>query len=131
MKILSIDVGLKRIGVAFSPDGVLALPKDAIIRKNRDQAALEIRELLSSLQIELLVVGLPKGGASEDEMDRRIRHFVSLLSFNGQIVYVDEYGSSHEAKELLPKNSSRYKDGKLDSLAAMLLLERFLSNQDR
>ena len=129
MNIASIDVGLKRIGLALCLDGSsLVIPKEAIIRKNRNQAALEIKEFLDAWNVDKLIVGLPKGGSSKDEMKRRIEHFVSLIDFDGKIVYVDEYGSSQEAKELTKGVFKHKKDGKLDSIAAKIILERYLQS---
>ena len=42
MKLASIDIGLKRIGVAISLINNIVTPQNAIIRKNRNQAALEV-----------------------------------------------------------------------------------------
>ena len=124
--IIAIDVGLKRIGVAISPDSKIALPSTPVLRKNRNQAANEISQILKTKNAKTLVVGIPKGGSSEEEMSRRIRHFVSLLEFDGEIKFIDESFSSFEADELR-EFSTRKKDGKLDSLAAMVILKRYLN----
>ena len=126
MKLASIDVGLKRIGVAICLDGVIVLPQDAILRKNRNQAARDINTFLKEWEIEKLIVGLPKGGASEEEMERRITHFVSLLELEIPVAYQDEQGSSFEAKELTKGDFKHKKDGRLDSVAAKIILERYL-----
>ena len=127
MKIASIDVGLKRIGVAICLDGKIVLPQDAILRKNRNQAARDVRAFLEEWEIELLVVGLPKGGSSQEEMERRIRHFVSLLKLEDiRVEYQDEAGSSFEAKELTQGVFRHKRDGKIDSIAAKIILERWL-----
>ena len=123
--IIAIDVGLKRIGVAISPDSKIALPSTPVLRKNRNQAANEISQILKTQNAKILVVGIPKGGSSEEEMSRRIRHFVSLLEFDGEICYIDESFSSFEA-DGLREFSTRKKDGKLDSLSAMIILQRYL-----
>lgn len=81
---------------------------------------------LKEWEIEVLVVGLPKGGSSEEEMQRRIEHFVSLLEFDREVIYVDEYGSSLEAKEMMQGVTKQKRDGKVDSLAAKIILERYL-----
>ena len=65
-------------------------------------------------------------------MERRIRHFISLLDFGGEIVYVDESYSSAEALERLKslgkkERSEKIKNGELDSLSALIILERYLS----
>ncbi|MEE3743781.1 Holliday junction resolvase RuvX [Campylobacter porcelli] len=121
--IVAIDVGLRRIGVAISLEGKIAIPSTPILRKNRNQAARDVSDMLKEKGAKNLVVGLPKGGSSEAEMERRIKHFISLLEFDGEICYQDESYSSVEASELV----SNKRDGKFDSIAAMIILERFLN----
>ena len=130
MNTASMDVGLKRIGLALCLKGSsIVIPKEAILRKNRNQAALDVKEFLDAWDIKRLIVGLPKGGSSEDEMKRRIEHFVSLIRFDGKITYIDEYGSSIEAEELTKGVFKHKKDGKVDSIAAKIILERYLQNR--
>jgi len=126
MKLAALDIGLKRIGIAISLDGKVSIPQNAILRKNRDQAARDVSSFLKEWDIDRLVVGLPLGGSSEEEMKRRIEHFVSLLDFEKEVVYQDEAGSSLEAKELMRGLRRDKRDGKLDSLAAKIILERYL-----
>jgi len=128
MRIAALDVGLKRIGVALCLDGSVVLPQEAILRKNRNQAAREVTAFLETWEIEMLVVGLPRGGSSEAEMERRIRHFVSLLELpeHLRIVYQDEQGSSAEAKEQMVGVARQRRDGRVDSMAAKIILERWL-----
>jgi putative Holliday junction resolvase len=126
MKLASIDVGLKRIGVALCLDGSIVLPQDAILRKNRQQAARDVNTFLKEWEIEQLIVGLPKGASSEEEMERRIKHFVSLLELDIPVNYQDEQGSSFEAKEQTKGDFKHKKDGRLDSVAAKIILERYL-----
>ncbi len=125
--IAAIDVGLKRIGVAICLDAKIAVPQPGILRKNRNQAARDVDTILGEWEIKTLVVGLPKGGSSEAEMTRRIEHFVSLLEFSGEVFYHDEYGSSAEAKEMMKGKVKQKRDGKVDSIAAQIILERWLS----
>ena len=126
MKIASIDVGLKRIGIALCMDNSVVFPQDAILRKNRNQAARDIKFFLEEWEIDQLIVGLPKGGSSEAEMERRIKHFVSLLSLDIEVSYQDEQGSSMEAKEMTQGIFRHKRDGKIDSIAAKIILERWL-----
>ena len=126
MKRASIDVGLKRIGVAICLDDRTVLPQNAILRKNRNQAARDLKQFLEEWEIDQLIVGLPKGGSSEAEMERRIKHFVSLLELDIPVVYQDEQGSSFEAVEMTKGDFKHKKDGRLDSIAAKIILERHL-----
>jgi putative Holliday junction resolvase len=126
MKLACIDVGLKRIGVAICLDGKIVMPQDAILRKNRNQAARDINAFLDEWEIDKLIVGLPKDGSSSEEMERRIKHFVSLLELEIEVAYQDEQGSSFEAKELTMGDFKHKRDGRLDSVAAKIILERYL-----
>ncbi|MFK5881830.1 MAG: Holliday junction resolvase RuvX [Sulfurospirillum sp.] len=126
MRYACIDVGLKRVGIAICLELDIVTPQNAILRKNRNQAAFEIDSFLNKWEIEILVVGIPMSGASSQEMQRRIKHFVSLLRFDKKIVFQDEYASSVEAKEMMQGVTKQKRDGKIDSMAAKIILERFL-----
>jgi putative Holliday junction resolvase len=126
MKYASLDVGLKRIGIAISPDGRVVLPQNAILRKNRKQAARDVNSFLKEWEIDTLVVGLPRDGSASEEMERRIKHFVSLLDLEIPVFYQDEQGSSFEAREMTMGDFRHKKDGRLDSVAAKIILERYL-----
>ena len=126
MKLACIDVGLKRIGVAICLDNKIVLPQTAILRKNRNQAARDVTTFLKEWEIGKLIVGLPLDAASSEEMERRIKHFVSLLELTIDVVYQDEQSSSIEAKELTQGVFRHKKDGKIDSIAAKIILERYL-----
>lgn len=126
MRVAALDIGLKRIGVSFCFDGSVVLPQNAIIRKGRKQAASDVSSLLEEWGIERVIVGLPKGGASEDEMQRRIKHFISLVEFHGAIEYIDESFSSFEAKEQMQGVIKQKRDGRVDSMAAKIILERWI-----
>lgn len=126
MKLASIDVGLKRIGIAICLDGKIVMPQNAILRKNRNQAAKDVHLFLKEWEIEKLIVGVPKDADNSEEMQRRIEHFVSLLNLPITVVYQDEQSSSLEAKELTLGQFRHTKDGKLDSIAAKIILERYL-----
>ncbi len=128
MKLASIDVGLKRIGVSICLDGTVVMPQNAILRKNRNQAARDINTFLKEWEIEKLIVGLPKDADNSEEMERRIKHFVSLLDLSIPVEYQDEQSSSIEAKELTMGVFKHKKDGKIDSIAAKIILERWLKH---
>lgn len=64
-RILACDVGLKRIGLAHIVQGII-LPLKPIMRRNRNQAATELAELLGQRGVETLIVGMPSGGLGGD-----------------------------------------------------------------
>jgi len=124
--VIAIDLGLKRIGLALSYGTGLVTPLPAVERKNRNQAAAEVKKVLDEYEAQSVVVGIPMGSTTEEEMRRRVDHFMKLVDFKGLIAYQDEAGSSREAEELM-KGEIRYKrDGRIDSLSAKIILERYL-----
>ncbi|GAA7746867.1 Holliday junction resolvase RuvX [Helicobacter pylori] len=123
--ILACDVGLKRIGIAVLLNGVI-LPLEAILRRNRNQASRDLSDLLREKNIQVLVVGKPN--ESYTDTNARIEHFIKLVDFKGEIVFINEDRSSIEAYENLEhlgrKNKRlAIKDGRLDSLSACRILE--------
>jgi putative Holliday junction resolvase len=125
VKILALDIGLKRIGLAISQDMKISTPLSAILRKNREQASREVDEVIRYWNIDKLVIGIPNG-SNREEMFRRFSHFVSLLNFGGEIFYQDEDFSSFEANDLMRGEIRSKKDGRLDSISAKIILDRFI-----
>ncbi len=128
--IVAIDVGLKRVGVAISPDGKIALPQNPIIRKGRNRPSKDVSDLVKKLNRKNFSVGIPLGGSSEVEMSRRIKHFVSLLNVDEvSIEYQNEADSSLEAKERMRGVTKQKRDGKVDSISASIILERWIDSK--
>lgn len=124
MKLACIDIGLKRIGVAISLTGDIVTPQTAILRKNRNQASNDVNTFLKEWEIEKLIVGFPS--ASED-MQKRINHFVALLDLQIPYEFQEENMSSIEAEDLMKGDIKYKRDGRVDSLAAKIILERYIS----
>ncbi len=125
--ILACDVGLKRIGIAMLFNGII-LPLEAILRQNRNQASRDLSVLLKEKNIQVLVVGKPSENYADTNI--RVEHFIKLVDFKGEIVFINEDSSSIEAcknLEHLGRKNKRLaiKDGRLDSLSACRILERY------
>ena len=126
MKYIAIDLGLKRIGLAYSAHKDIVTPLPAVQRKNRNQASAEVKKILDEWEVDAVVIGIPLGGSSEDEMRRRIEHFMNLVDFKGEIFYQDEAGSSLEAENMMKGEIKYIRDGRIDSISAMIILQRYL-----
>ncbi len=125
-KYIAIDLGLKRIGLAYSAHKDIVTPLPAVIRKNRNQASDEVKKAIKEWEIDIVIIGIPLGGSSEDEMRRRIEHFMNLVDFDGEVIYQDEAGSSLEAENLIKGEMKYIRDGRIDSISAMIILQRYL-----
>ena len=120
---IATDFGLKKIGIAQYINGII-LPLCPIIRKNRNDAAKKLDELLIAKNAKILIIGI-----ANEEMQRRIKHFITLLRFSGEIKFVDENLSSIEAEEILKDRENSHimrKNGTIDSISAMIIMERYL-----
>ncbi|XPV68986.1 MAG: Holliday junction resolvase RuvX [Halarcobacter sp.] len=126
MRLACIDIGLKRIGIAICMQSNIVTPQKAILRKNRNQASNDVNNFLKEWQIEKLIVGYPSASL---DMQKRIKHFVNLLELNIPYELQEENMSSIEAEDLI-KGEIKYKrDGRIDSIAAKIILERYLSKK--
>ncbi|GMB96078.1 Holliday junction resolvase RuvX [Helicobacter sp. NHP22-001] len=124
--IMACDIGLKRIGLALSVQGII-LPLEPILRTSRKQASQELQALLDTKKPSCLVVGLPPENYADTR--KRILHFVGLLNF-APVVFVNECNTSLDALEhthhlKTQKRQKARKDGTLDSLAACEILKRY------
>jgi putative Holliday junction resolvase len=122
-KYAALDIGLKRIGVAICLFNDIVTPLSAVLRKNRDQASRDCLNLLKQWEIDTLIVGYPK---SSPDMQKRIDHFIGLLNFNGEIIKQNEDMSSIEAENLIKGDIKYKRDGRVDSIAAQIILQRYL-----
>lgn len=128
MKILSLDLGARRIGVAIS-DGQVVASQEIIRSDNRDQAIAEILRISREEHIEKIVIGLP--GIPGESADM-VRSFALELNKFIQIPieFVDETLTSKEAARILSDlkinpRSEKYKE-EIDRISAKLILEQYL-----
>jgi putative holliday junction resolvase len=131
MKYAAIDLGLKRIGLAYSAHKDIVTPLAAVVRKNRDQASADVKKVLDEWEVDAVVIGIPLGGSSEEEMKRRVAHFMNLVDFKGHVFYQDEAGSSLEAENMMKGEIKYIRDGRVDSISAMIILQRYLRTLKR
>jgi putative Holliday junction resolvase len=53
---------------------------------------------------------------------------MNLVDFDGEIVFQDEAGSSKEAENMMKGEMKQIRDGRIDSLSAMIILQRYLAS---
>ena len=135
MKLLALDVGERRIGLASGVAELgTALPAGTL---RRTRLALDVRAVLEAArqrQADAIVVGIPyKPGGEESPQTKRVRGFVRALGKETSLpVYcVDEAFTSVEAEGLLRDaglEPSRNREA-VDEAAAVLILRRFLDDR--
>lgn len=131
-RILAIDPGTKRIGLAISDEGrVIATPVAAIDRTSWKKLLSEIKAVIASYDAEAIVVGLPLNtDGSESLMSREARKIADKLRLSLEIpIYLqDERVTSYEARGRLWKRGIEPSQTKqfVDSEAAAIILTDFL-----
>ena len=127
MRILAVDFGEKRIGLATSDaTGMLATPRKTLARRADSEAAAEILDFCGEEGIELILLGIPRSPEGrESEFAARIRSFASKLAARTEIPirFHEETLTSNEAARRLPRGAARED---LDKTAAAVLLEDYL-----
>lgn len=127
MRILAVDFGDKRIGLATSDaTGMLATPRKTLARRSDSDAAAEILAFCAEEDIEMILLGIPRSPEGrESEFAARIRSFASRLGAGTAIPvrFHEETLTSNEAARRLPPGAARED---LDKTAAAVLLEDYL-----
>jgi len=131
MRIIALDVGKRRIGIAVSdPLGVTARPYSTI---ERDRHAPEkITVLVRELQVGKILVGLPLHlDGSEGTQAQDVRRFAAKLAEAATLVPIefrDERLTTVEAQQRLSDRhrNLRKNKKKIDAVAACILLEEYL-----
>jgi len=132
MRILAIDPGDKRIGLAITdPTCMIAIPLKVLLHLSREQDAQAIKALVTESQVDLIIIGvaLDEDGG-ETPASRKARRLGDALTgiMDIRIIYEDEAGSTQEAGQAALAAGFRRQDrrGHLDQMAAAILLQRYL-----
>lgn len=134
MRILGVDYGLARIGLALSdPTGQLAQGLTVLKRKSDVEAAHSVLQLVREHDVGQIVVGLPLNmNGSAGERARQCRVFAELLQEVCQleVAMYDERLTTVAAERLLIEAQVRRKDRRqvVDSVAASILLQSYLDS---
>lgn len=131
MMLVGLDYGSRRIGVAVSVNGI-AVPRDVIIVENDSDAVEKTVRVLQEEPPEKIVVGLPLTTSGKaGRQAERVKHFAELLrtKVSVPVELFDERFTSTDAMARLKVEGVSEKEmrGKLDSVAAVLLLESYES----
>jgi putative holliday junction resolvase len=140
MRVLGLDFGGRRIGVAVSDASrVLARPLETLQRApggDDVQAVRMLLELIARLDregdpVDTVVVGLPRRlDGSPNDQTPLVERFVSKVRAATQLTVVtqDERLTSHEAESRLSQRERdwRKRKARLDAAAAAIILQDFL-----
>lgn len=131
MRIIGLDVGTKRIGVAKADTSVrIAIPNGYVLVNGQ-----EIPEILRIARLNdtnFFVVGLPRSNdGNETAQSAYARKFADTLAASmpgARIYFQDESLTSVVAEERLKKRKRNFEKGEIDAEAASIILQDFIEN---
>ena len=134
MRILALDHGTRRIGVALSDElKMLAQPLEYIPAEPFAGFLVRLKTLLAENEVELLLVGLPRNmNGSYGPAALKVQDFVAVLkgAIAVPIKTWDERLTSAQANRLLIQANVRRdkRKEKVDKMAAAILLQSYLDS---
>lgn len=134
MKVLGVDFGLVRTGIAISDcNQVLASPLCVIKEKDSEVLAQKIGKICTDEGVRRVVVGLPKNmDGSEGASAQNARTFADMLRkiTNLPVFMIDERGTTITATNFLNDTNVRGKKRKnvVDAVAATVILQNYLDS---
>ena len=131
MRIIGLDVGTKRIGIAKADTSVrIAIPNGYVLVNGQ-----EIPEILRIARLNdtnFFVVGLPRSNdGNETAQSAYARKFADTLAASmpgARIYFQDESLTSVVAEERLKKRKKNFEKGEIDAEAASIILQDFIEN---
>ena len=139
MRVLALDVGERRVGVAVSdPSKTVARPLCTLERGADAEHFAEIDELVIEHAVELVIVGQPLTLRGEVGVQaQRVQQYALALAekLSAPVQMWDERYSTVTAEEILQhgrkktRNNIRKRKEEVDSIAAAVILQSFLDSQ--
>ena len=134
-KIMAIDVGTKRIGVALSDFlQLIAVGNSVVDRLPENLAVKKIKELATMGKVETIIVGLPYNmdGTQGSQASDCIA-FAENFQDDFQVVFEDERLTSNQAEENLREKKIDFRNNKglVDIESACIILEQYLARGEK
>ena len=135
-RVLGIDYGDSRIGLAMSdPRKIIASPFKTIRNEGNEKCLQIFQSLIKEKDVEAIVVGLPIGLKGQETVQtKKVMEFANLLyALKLPIHLEDERLSSVSAeKSMIQQNiKTGHNKGLIDQRAAAIILQQFLDKQNR
>ena len=137
-RVLALDVGEKRVGIAISdPTGTLARPLMTMQRASREADLAALSTLVSEHDVATVVIGQPLSlDGTEGPQARRVARFAQALAvcLDVPVLAWDERFSTLVATEILRRNrgaAAHDRRGKteVDAVAAAVILQSYLDSR--
>jgi len=133
MRVLALDVGEQRTGVALSdPLGMLASPLMVLSGLSREAELEAIDQLIGKHQVGKVIVGYPRSlSGAIGPQAQRVDQYVEQLRAHLQVPVVlwDERLSTAQAERLIHETGRSVQRERIDAAAAAVILQSYLDAQ--
>lgn len=130
-RFLSLDVGERRIGVAYC-DGVVTIAVPLLTLDVDGSEKAKLQEILKDKAITDVVIGRPRNQSGESTAQTAYVEKVAdqlLEGTNVQVHWQDESLTSVLAEERLQTQTKNYEKADIDKQAAAIILQDFLEDR--
>jgi len=132
-RILALDIGDKRIGLALSdPFGLFISQTFLVLRQNDKKALDEIENYCKTYNVQKILVGVPYNmDGSFGFQAKKNTEFIAPLTKKYETIYRDERLTSFEAENELKNKKAKYTKNKglVDMQSACIILEDYLGEK--
>lgn len=130
-KIMALDIGTKRIGIALSDFLHILANGHSCVERNSESADI-IKKIAAENKVEKIIIGVPlnmdgtKGSQADDCID-----FSKNFQDDFEIIYEDERLTSEQAEENLREKKINFRKNKslVDIESACIILEQYLAKK--
>ena len=131
MKVIGIDFGLSKVGLAISdPSGIIALPLKVLRYKDKKDLLSELQGISKEKNVNKFVIGYPISmNYKENEMTKIIDSFKQdMENLDFEVILEDERLSSEYAKKIMIEQDVKVSRNKemVDLTAASIILQTYL-----
>ncbi len=132
-RILALDFGTKRVGVAISdPLGIFAQGLDTLSIRGKTDLLTKLDRYFNSYEIDEVIIGNPLNSKGEESKGSiEIKRFAKILIDNKDVKVTlwDERYSTREAEMTLKSLDSRNIKSQVDKVAAQIILQSYLERK--
>lgn len=139
MKVLSVDYGKKKVGLAISDETGMVSAKLPVLRVNKERDKIDgLIFVINEMSPEMVLFGIPSDRNGEDtDQTIEIREFISNFQdelnkkIKGNKIIIKTWDESYSSKNAEKGKKKKYKRENSDSEAARLFLQEYLSSSDK
>lgn len=128
--VFALDIGQRKIGIARA-NTIAQIAEPLVTLPNDNDFKTKLNNLIKEHDVSEIVVGLPRNMSGEETAQSKYtRDFMKKLDLSKTVHFQDETLTSIQAAKILESKKEEFSKENIDSLAATLILEDYLKEQN-